>query len=96
MAPVFAIRETGSSAMDRTTAIHLLQVMIDYFEAGNQHTDTVAKSIIESDFEYLENWQAEIRRCKAEAEWTGLRAPEAEILASALSTVQKLLKDSSF
>lgn len=96
MAPVSAIRETGSSAMDMTTAIHLLQVMIDYFEAGNQHTDAVAKSIIESDFEYLENWQAEIRRCKAEAEWTGLRAPEAEILASALSTVQKLLKDSSF
>ena len=95
MAPVFAIRETGSSAMDRTTAIHLLQVMIDYFEAGNQHTDAVAKSIIESDFEYLENWQV-IRRSKAEAEWNGLRAPEAEILASALSTVQKLLKDSSF
>jgi hypothetical protein len=46
MAPVSAIRETGSSAMDRTTAIHLLQVMIDYFEAGNQHTDAVAKSII--------------------------------------------------
>ena len=81
--------------MDSTTATHLLQVMIEYFEAGNQQTDAVAKSIIESDFEYLENWQAEIRRCKAEGEWTGLRAPEAEILASALGTVQKLLKDTS-
>lgn len=82
--------------MDRAAAIHLLQVMIEYFEAGNQHTDAVAKSIIESDFEYLENWQAEITRCKAEGGWTGLRAPEAEVLASALGTVQKLLKDSSF
>ena len=95
MAPVSATRETGSSAMDRTAAIHLLQVMIDYFEAGNQHTDAAAKAIIESDFEYPENWQAEIRRCKAEGEWTGLRAPEAEILASALGSIQKMLEDPS-
>ena len=49
-APVSATRETGSSAMDSTTATHLLQVMIEYFEAGNQQTDAVAKSIISYNF----------------------------------------------
>ena len=79
--------------MDRTDALHLLQTMIDYFEAGNQQTDAAAKDIIESDFEYLDSWQAEIRRRKAEGEWTGLRAPEAEIVVAALHTMQKMLDD---
>ena len=79
--------------MDRTAALHLLQAMIDYFEAGNQQTDGAAKAIIESDFEYLDDWQAEIRRRKAEGEWTGLRAPEAEIVVGSLRAIQKLLED---
>jgi hypothetical protein len=36
--------------MDRADLLHLLQAMIDYFEAGNQQTDAAAKDIIESDF----------------------------------------------
>ena len=79
--------------MDRTNALHLLQTMIDYFKAGNQQTDAAAKDIIESDFGYLDSWQAEIRRRKAEGEWTGLRAPEAEIVVAALHTMQKMLDD---
>jgi len=79
--------------MDRTAALHLLQFIIDYFESGNRQTDGVAKNIIESDLEYLENWQAEIRSSRARGEWTGLRAPEADIVAAALRTVLKLVED---
>lgn len=78
--------------MERADALHLLQAMINYFEAGNQQTDGVAKAIIESDFEYLDNWQAEIRRFKTEGEWTGMRAPEADIVVMALQTAHKLLE----
>jgi len=77
--------------MDRKDGVLLLQAMIDYFEAGNQQSDAAAKDIIESDFNNFEKWQAEIKRRKAEGEWSGLRAPEAEILSSALGTIQKLL-----
>ncbi len=79
--------------MDKTVALHLLQAMIDYFEAGNQQTDGVAKAIIESDFEYLDHWQAEIGRRKAEGEWTGIQAPEAEIVVGALRAIHKQLED---
>lgn len=82
--------------MDRTDTLHFLQAMIDYFEAGNRQTDAVAKYIIESDFEYANKWQAEIKRCKAEGEWTGLRAPEAEIVVAALRSMQKMLDDPNF
>ena len=78
--------------MDRTAALYLLQAMIDYFEAGNKQTDSAAKAIIESDFDYLDNWQAEIRRLKAEGEWSGVRAPEADIVARSLHTIQELLE----
>ena len=77
--------------MDRTDALHLLQTMIDYFEAGNQQADAAAMDIIASDFKHLDSWQAEIRRRKAEGEWTGLRAPEAEIVVAALQIMQKML-----
>ena len=76
--------------MDKAAALHLLQVMIDYFEAGNKQTDSAAKAIIESDFDYLDTWQAEIRRLKAEGEWSGVRAPEADIVARSLHTIQEL------
>ena len=79
--------------MDRTAALHLLQVVIDYFEAGNKQTDSAAKAIIESDFEYFDGWQAEIRRFKAEGEWTGVRAPEADIVARNLHAIQEMLED---
>jgi len=67
--------------------------MIDYFEAGNQETDRAAKAIIEWDFEYPADWQAEIKRLRERGEWTGLRAPEAEIIAAALRSIQQQLED---
>jgi hypothetical protein len=77
--------------MEQKDAVHFLQAMTDYFEAGNQQTDAVAKDIIESDFEYLERWQAEIKRLKAAGQWTGLRAPEAEVIVEALRILQEML-----
>ena len=79
--------------MDITDSLHLLQAMIDYFEAGNQETDAAAKDIIESDFEYSANWEAEIIRFREGTDWTGLRAPEAEIVVSALRHIQEMLED---
>ena len=81
--------------MDRTAALHLLQVMIDFFETGNKQTDSAAKAIIESDFEYLDGWQSEIRLLKAEGEWSGVRAPEADIVARKLHAIQEMLEDLS-
>lgn len=76
--------------MDERTALHLLQAMIDYFEAGNQESDGAAKAILESDFEYREKWREEIKELLAGAEWTGLRAPEADIVTAALRGLQRL------
>ncbi len=77
--------------MDTRASLHLLQAMIDFFEAGNQDTDAAAKAILESDFEYSANWEAEIDRLREGADWTGLRAPEAEIVAAGLSIIQEML-----
>lgn len=65
--------------------------MIDYFEAGNQETDNAAKAIIASDIGFRAKWEAEIQRLLAGVEWTGLRAPEAEIIAAALHRLQRQL-----
>ena len=81
--------------MERYASLRLLQTMIDFFEAGNRQTDTAAKAIIESDFEYSEKWQQEIERLREGKEWTGLRAPEAEIVAQALRSVQEMLGELS-
>jgi len=70
--------------MERKEALHLLQAMIDYFEAGNQETDTAAKAILESDFEYRQHWRETIDELRTGPDWTGLRAPEAEIVALGL------------
>lgn len=78
--------------MDRVASLHLLQTMIDYFEAGNRETDAAAKAIIESDFEYRENWEKEIASLQKGQEWTGLRAPEAEVVAAALHAIQQMLE----
>ncbi|MBW2466146.1 MAG: hypothetical protein JRF02_02505 [Deltaproteobacteria bacterium] len=81
--------------MDRTVANYLLQAMIDFFEAGNKQTDSVAKAIIESDFDYLDRWKIEIKRLKDEGEWSGLRAPEADIVIAALRAIQELIEEKS-
>ena len=77
--------------MDMNDSLHLLQTMIDFFEAGNQETDAAAKAIIESDFEYSANWEAEIKRFREGTDWTGLRAPEAEIVVATLRHLQQML-----
>jgi len=80
-----------SSRMDNTAARGLLQTMIDYFESGNKETDRAAKAILEWDDEHLKDWQAEIKRLRDEGEWTGIRAPEADIVAGALRSIQQQL-----
>lgn len=77
--------------MDLHQTLHLLQTMIDYFEAGNQESDATAKAILESDFEYGEKWRGAINELLAGSDWTGLRAPEAEIIASALRRLQDMV-----
>lgn len=77
--------------MDRDTALHLLQTLIDYFEAGNKETDSVAKDILDFDADFKEKWAEEIRRLLSSGDWSGLRAPEAEIIAAALHHLQQML-----
>jgi hypothetical protein len=79
--------------MEKTEALHLLQTMIDYFEAGNQETDAAAKAILESDFDRRDHWREEIDRLHHGMEWTGLRAPEAEIVGRVLRYLQQLLAE---
>lgn len=76
--------------MDTRASKRLVQAMIDYFEAGNKETDRAAKNIIEWDAENLAEWRAEMKHLQEAGEWTGLRAPEADIIAAAL----RLLHDS--
>lgn len=80
--------------MDRIDSLRLLQTMIDYFETGNQQTDAVAKAILASDLEFDAKWQTEIKRLRNSTDWTGLRAPEAEILAAALHLLREVLAHS--
>lgn len=63
--------------------------MIDYFEAGNKESDKAAKAIIEWDFENEALWQQELTRLRETGEWTGLRAPEADIIVEMLRSVQQ-------
>lgn len=79
--------------MESRDALRLLQTMIDYFEAGNRETDAAAKAIIESDIEYGENWQRQIKGLRQGVAWTGLRSPEAELVAAALHSIQQMLEE---
>ncbi len=81
--------------MKKNDTCRILDAMIGYFEGGNRETDYVAKSILESDFEYAEKWKEEIKRIKDSAEWTGLRAVEADIIVSALHVAKTELESSS-
>lgn len=76
--------------MDARAALQLLQAMIDYFEAGNQESDAVAKAILASDFAATGKWRGLVKELQEGAEWTGLRAPEAEIMVAALRRLQEL------
>jgi hypothetical protein len=78
--------------MDKNTSLHVLQTMIEYFEAGNKETDAAAKSIIEWDFEYADYWEELLRRYRKSGAWTRIRSPEAELVALALRDIQALLE----
>jgi hypothetical protein len=67
--------------MNRIEVQQALQTLISYFETGNQETDAAAKAIVASD---ADNRQEAIERFRNSTEWTGIRAPEAEMLALAL------------
>jgi hypothetical protein len=77
--------------MDTTNARRLLQVMIEFFETGNQTTDSVAKLILESDFEDSDFWQQEVKKLKSGTEWSGVRAAEADILVLALRHIREMV-----
>ncbi len=79
--------------MEMDDSLHLLQAMIDYFEAGNPEADAAAKAIIESDFEYSDHWQAEMEELLRGVQWSGLRGPEAELVASALRLIQQRIAE---
>lgn len=77
--------------MGKITAEHILQLLIEYFEAGNKETDAAAKAIIETDCDYSAIWQEEMKRYRQGGEWTGIRAVEAEMLAAALQNIKTRL-----
>ena len=77
--------------MDTREIERVLNTMIDYFEAGNPESDAAAKAILAADGEYEEYWQAEIEKFRRSVEWTGLRGPEAEILAGRLRQVAEMV-----
>jgi len=76
--------------MDTTSARRLLQIMIEFFETGNQTSDSVAKLILESDFEDSDFWQKEVKKFKSGTEWSGVRAAEADIVALALRHIREM------
>jgi len=78
--------------MDNATAQCLLQTMIDYFETGSKESDRMAKTIIEWDSDSLADWQMEIKRLQESGQWTGIRAPEADIIAEALRHIQQFAR----
>lgn len=77
----------GGKSVKKISNLHVLHLLIDYFESGNTETDAAAKAVIESDMDGREIWSEVIRQYRQGAEWTGLRAPEAEILANALREI---------
>ncbi|MCK9294510.1 MAG: hypothetical protein M0P70_05455 [Desulfobulbaceae bacterium] len=78
--------------MEKITAHHVLQLLIEYFAAGNKETDAAAKAIIEWDSEYRAIWQGEMQRYREGTDWTGIRAVEAEMLAAALQEIKTRLE----
>lgn len=78
--------------MGKITAQHVLQLLIEYFAAGNKETDAAAKAIIEWDSEYSDIWQGEMKLYREGTDWTGIRAVEAEMLAAALQKIKTRLE----
>jgi hypothetical protein len=79
--------------MDVREIHQVLATLIDYFEAGNSESDAAAKAVLIADSNYDDYWQPEIERFRKSADWTGLRGPEAELLASRLRQAVALIAD---
>ncbi len=77
--------------MDAREIHQALTTLIDYFEAGNSESDTAAKAVLIADSSYDDYWQPEIEKFRKSADWTGLRGPEAELLASRLRQAAALI-----
>ena len=77
--------------MDTEEIERVLVTLIDYFEAGNPESDAAAKAVLVADGEYEEYWRPEIEKFQHSLEWTGLRGPEAELLADRLRRAVELL-----
>ena len=75
--------------MEKKTAHLLLETLINYFEAGNMESDTAAKKIMNYDFDHQDVWHTAIKKLQESGQWTGLRAPEADILLEALQLIQE-------
>lgn len=79
--------------MDTREIQRVLATLIDYLEAGNRESDAAAKAVFAADSEFNDYWRAEIERFQRSVEWTGLRGPEAEILAVRLRQAARILAD---
>lgn len=68
----------------------VLTTLIEYFEAGNTESDAAAKAVLSADGDdgY---WRAEVERFQKSDLWTGLRGPEAELLADRLRQAVQLI-----
>ncbi len=77
--------------MDAPNIQQVLMTLIDYFETGNAETDAAAKAVLATDSKYDEYWLPEIEKFQKSVEWTGLRGPEAELLACGLRKAAGLI-----
>ncbi len=79
--------------MNNEATNRAVQALIDFFEAGNNESDIAAKNVLDADFANKEYWREELLHLRMGTLWSGLRAPEAELLVLALHEVKKIFSD---
>lgn len=77
--------------METTEVGRVLNTLADYFAGGNPESDAAARAVLVADGDYQDYWRPEIERFRQGVEWTGLRGPEAELLANALRQAGRLI-----
>ncbi len=82
--------------MDTREIQQALTTLIDFFEAGNSESDAAAKKVLVVDLNYEDFWRPEIERFRQSVDWTGLRGPEAELLANRLREAADLIVGEKF
>lgn len=78
--------------MNDVDSLKVLDILIDFFEAGNSLTDSAAKLILKEDGEYEDYWSRVIKQFGSSVDWTGIRAPEAEFLSLQLRLIKEQLE----